>query len=207
MITDDIIAGLKQEYGNNLFLGYLGNKEVVFKPLSFGEYKYVVEHSDISSVDLEEYVITKAVIYPSDIDIDSSRAGDVSMLCKEVIEHSAFSDVTMARNALEEARQQSQNVFETIKAIILAAMPTMDVETLNEKNFYELAGLVVLAENIFRVQREAIETDYHLEVEDPDEPEDESKILRKNQTKLPGQAKEQDPIAQKLKQALQDVGY
>ena len=129
------------------------------------------------------------------------------MLCKEVIEHSAFSDVTMARNALEEARQQSQNVFETIKAIILAAMPTMDVETLNEKNFYELAGLVVLAENIFRVQREAIETDYHLEVEDPDEPEDESKILRKNQTKLPGQAKEQDPIAQKLKQALQDVGY
>jgi hypothetical protein len=201
----DFLYAIKKKYGS-VFAVNIKGQEVVFRELTFNEYDKVVEYKnseDKSSVDAEDFIISSAVVYPDKFDINKLPAGTISSLAQEIIDFSGFYSPSLAKQILENKRQNANEVRSLMKAFVLATISSYSPEDLDEMTFSQLAERVALSEKIIEIQQNTYgvqPTNITLQLIDPEEEEQKKKIsaARHNLSRKPGEATYEDPIAQKL---------
>lgn len=148
-------------------------------------------------------VISFSVIYPEDYNTDKLPAGIVSTLSEEILDFSGFKSARIAKETLDKKREQATSVRSLMKAFVLATITSYTPEFLDSLTYSQLAEKVALAEQIINV-KQAINgmesTNVSLALVDPQEEEQKAKEYaeRYNKSRKDGEARIDDPIAQKL---------
>lgn len=203
--TSDEIFQWKKRHGQIFSVGFR-DEEYVFRAVTISEYYDLSLHkNDFSSADTEDAIVKAALLYPQKLDSDSAPAGLVSTLAEEILNISGFNDAKYAKSLVEEYRQNADDVWVLMKAIIIAAMPAYAEEHLDSLSFEQLAKKVVLAEKILELQKASREgAEVKLEIIDPEEEmaKAEAQHRRELAMRKDGQALPHDPIASKLRQVL-----
>jgi hypothetical protein len=204
-LDPELIAHWKQEHGQVFSIPYR-DEEYVIRAITIAEYYTLKQlERDYSSAETEDAIVKMALLYPAGIDADNAPAGIVSALAEEVFNISGFGDPQYAKSVLENYRQESNDVWVLMKAMILTAMPSYTEEFLDGLTFDQLASKVALAEKIIDLQKASHEgADISLEIVDPEEEaaKEEQKRQREAASRTDGHALSTDPIAQKLRQTL-----
>lgn len=205
MIDSDTLFSLKEKYGN-LYSVEIKGSTFVFRELTFQEYKkilYLRDINDYSSADIEDYILTYSVVYPDRFDINKIPPGNVSTLAENVLDISGITSVKLAKRILDEKRLEVNEVKNLMKAFVLATITSYTPEQLEAMTFSELAEKVALSEKIIEIQQAVHNipsSNISLQLIDPEEEaeKERQKAAKHNLAKLPGAAKYEDPIAQKL---------
>lgn len=205
MLDPELIFALKSKYGN-IYSVTIKGRDVIFRELTFKEYNkilYLQNLDGFSSADMEDLILTYAVIYPENFDIMSIPPGIVSSLSQEILDISGFFTVSLAKSILEQKRYEATEVKNLMKAFVLATISTYTPEHLEEMTFSELAEKVALSEKIIEIKQNmnGIEaTNLSLQLIDPEEEAQKEKVkaARHNLSKKEGEAAYEDPIAKKL---------
>lgn len=148
-------------------------------------------------------VISFSVIYPENYNTDKLPAGIVSTLSEEVLDFSGFKSAKIAKETLDKKREQATSVRSLMKAFVLATITSYTPEFLDSLTYSQLAEKVALAEQIINV-KQAINgmesTNVSLALVDPQEEEAKRQeaINRFEKSRKEGEARVDDPIAQKL---------
>ncbi len=195
---------LKSLYGS-VFQTYLKKQLVIFRELTFAEFDKITEHqnSGESSAEIEDLIIKIGVVYPEDINVDAYPAGLVSSLAEEILEESGFASPKKAKRILDEKRLEASEVRSLMKAFVLATITSYTPEDLDNLTYTKLAQKVALSEKIMEIKQAILgieSTNVNLQLVDPEEvmEKEQDKANRYNQSRKEGEAKYNDPVAQKL---------
>jgi hypothetical protein len=153
MEDSNLIFSFKEKYGN-VYSAEIKGIEVVFRELTFYEYKkilYLKDLYDYSSADIEDYILQYSVVYPEDFDINKIPPGNVSALAEKVLDISGITSVKLAKRILEEKRIEANEVKNLMKAFVLATISSYNPEDLEAMTFSELAEKVALSEKIIEI--------------------------------------------------------
>lgn len=204
MLDPDILSKLKSKYGS-IFQTSLKRDTVVFRELTFSEFDRIAEYESAgeSAAEIEDLIIKSAVLYPENIVLDNYPAGLISSLSEEILQESGFASAGRAKRVLDEKRAQASEVRSLMKAFVLATITSYSPEDLDNMTYSKLAEKVALAEKIIEIQQNVLgiePTNVTLQLIDPEE--EQQKIAKKvenfNKSRKDGEAKFEDPIAQKL---------
>jgi hypothetical protein len=204
MIAPEFLYELKSLYGS-VFQTYLKKQLVIFRELTFAEFDKITEHqnSGESSAEIEDLIIKIGVVYPEDINVDAYPAGLVSSLAEEILEESGFASPKKAKRILDEKRLEASEVRSLMKAFVLATITSYTPEDLDNLTYTKLAQKVALSEKIMEIKQAILgieSTNVNLQLVDPEEvmEKEQDKANRYNQSRKEGEAKYNDPVAQKL---------
>jgi hypothetical protein len=205
MLDVNEIFELKNKYGK-LYSVVIKNIDFIFRELTFKEYNTILYHQqyeDLSSADIEDLIISCAVVEPKDFNLAKIPAGTVSILAQEILDLSGFFSPKIAKSILEEKRIESNEVKNLMKAFVLATITSYTPEDLEDMTFSELAQHVALSEKVIEIRQAMNGVQYSgvsLELVDPEEEEQKAKQTaeKHDKAKPTGAAGYQDPIAQKL---------
>lgn len=198
MVDQQTIDQWKKQYGKIFQI-----EEFIFRGISVGEYKYISSLT-LNSAEIEESIAHAAILYPDDLNFDDLPAGVISSIAEQVTNISGFGDPKVIRSILQEKRDELNNVFTLMKALVLSAMPAYTEEYLDDLAIPVLLGKVVLAEEILKIhQTTVVGETVKLDLLDPEEEaaKKQKAAAKHDATKLPGQAGYNDPIADKLRRA------
>jgi len=201
----EFLYEIKKKYGS-VFAVNLKGQEIVFRELTFSEFDKITEYKNsesYSSTDAEDLIISSAVVYPKDFNLEKLPPGLVSSLAQQIVDFSGFYSAKIAKNILDNKREQAAQVRSLMKAFVLATINTYSPEDLDNMTFSQLAERVALSEKIIEIQQgiNGIQsTNLTLQLIDPEEEEEKKKAsaARHNLSKKVGEAAYEDPIAQKL---------
>jgi len=206
--TPEQIASWKKEHGN-IFSVAIGSTEFIFREVTFSEFDDVISRQQTEdSAEAEDFLVRTALLYPemAESDYDLMPAGVVTSIAEEVLEQSGMASPKKAKGILEKYREQNTEVRSLMKAFILATMPAYKEEELDFLTFSQMAKKVALAEQIIKINQAAfgVENEITLDLIDPEEEAQKQDTEKQKHAayKKPGQAGAEDPIAQKLAQAL-----
>jgi len=194
---------LKTKYGN-IYSVQIKNYDLVFRELTFKEYDeilYLKDLEDYSSADIEDLILQFAIVYPKDFDINKIPPGNVSSLAQNVLDQSALTSVSLAKNILDQKRNEINQVKNLMKAFVLATITTYSPEDLDSMTFSQLAYNVALSEKIIEIKQgiNGIQsTNLSLQLIDPDEQQPTRTSNGKNKKTMTDEELVHDPIAQKL---------
>lgn len=199
-LSPEQIAQWKAQYGQ-IFKNVFKDKTFVFRAINLREFQSL-SRSTLNSAESEDEVLNAAVIYPDNPDFDSLPAGFVGNLAAEILDVSGFQNPKSATEKLEGFRS---DVLFLMKAMIIATMPDYTEEQLDNLTFNQLLSKVVLAEKIIEVNQAAMGGgEVKIVLVDPEEEalKEEQEKLKHTVQKPAGTASYDDPIAQRLRQAL-----
>jgi len=199
------IFELKNKYGK-LYSVSIKGIDFIFRELTFKEYNGILYHQEydsLSSADIEDLIISCAVVEPENFDISKIPAGTVSILAQEILDLSGFFTPKIAKSILDQKRIESNDVKNLMKAFVLATITSYTPEDLEDMTFSELAQHVALSEKIIEIRQAMNGVQYSgisLELIDPEEEIMKEKIAaeRHDKAKPTGAAGYEDPIARKL---------
>jgi hypothetical protein len=205
MLDSELIFNLKNRYGNIYSVDIKG-KTLVFRELTFKEYNQILYYKDLedfSSADVEDLILEFSIVYPENFNLNLIPPGNVSSLAQEVLDLSGLTSARLAKNILNQKREEATEVKNLMKAFVLATINTYSPEQLEEMTFSQLAERVALAEKIIEIKQgiNGLEsTNLTLQLIDPEEELEKERLhaARHNSSKMPGAATYEDPIAQKL---------
>jgi hypothetical protein len=205
MISSELLYELKKQYGS-LFQTSIKNQSIVFRELTFSEFDKISEYQlskEYTSVDIEDFIIKSAVLYPTDFNSDKYPAGQISSLADEILDESGFSSPAKAIKVLNEKRAQASEVRNLMKAFVLATISTYSAEELDNMTYTKLSENVALSEKIIEIKQSILgiePTNVSIQLVDPEQEQKKQKDYanRFNSSRKPGEAKYEDPVAQKL---------
>lgn len=206
--TPEQIELWKQQYGN-IYAVTVRGTEYIFRQITFREFDAVYGKKNSSDVALaEELLFSTAVLYPEEINYDKIPAGVITSISDEILDASGVGSERRAREILQGHRARSSDVRILMKAFVLATMGAYKEEELDDLTFDQLAQKVVLAEQIIQVNQSAfgVENAITLDLIDPEEERElqEQEAAKHTAQKKAGQAGFNDPIAQRLANAMGD---
>lgn len=208
MLTDAIISRLKEKYGK-LFTASVDGVDVVYRTLTLGEFNHLANVSNAQGpAEAEEQTLATVVVWPDNLDLDQFKPGSIAALAESILVGSGFTSAETAQSMLVQKREQSHETLKMIKAFVISTQPSYKDSDLDQFTLEELLEKVALGEQILRLQQVTVgieETGIEFTILDPEEEEEvDSEDLRQKhqQVKPMGAAEYDDPIAQKLKQAL-----
>lgn len=204
MLNPEILHDLKKKYGS-VFETSLKKDVVIFRELTFSEFDKISEYEALgeSSTEIEDLIIKFAVVYPENIVLDNYPAGLVASLAEEILQESGFASPARAKRILDDKRLQASEVRNLMKAFVLSTITAYSPEDLDNFTYSKLAEKVALSEKIIEIKQSTLgiePTNVMLQLIDPEEEQRKSQDLaeRFNQSRKDGEAKFEDPIAQKL---------
>lgn len=226
MIGQDLITKFKYQYGE-VYSVSIGKSEYVFRALTLRETDLIDFTSEESSADAEDQAVLLGLLYPQVESLDDIPAGAITTLADEIRKVSGYGTAKYAKQLLDMKRAESTQIRGIMKAFVLATMPAYTEEDLDNLTFTNLAGKVALAEQIIQVQQAMLpaaagDSEVKLQIVDPEEEalkaaQREAKEKQKYERlakkgMLPTtdeggpvvkpKIKADDPIAQKLRQAM-----
>lgn len=208
MPTDEQFAEWREQYGS-YYLASFRQGDYYFRALTVGEHARILADRDLSTAEIEDTFVSTALLSPEIA--DTLPAGIYTSLADQILNVSGFGDAKTAKRVLDEQRANYGGVVGLMKAFIIATQPTYREEELDDCTFAQLAAKVALAENIIKVQQAVLplasggeEGQVKLNLVDPEEEAAKEQIEAQKHTaqKKSGQAGFNDPIAQRLHQAL-----
>jgi len=218
VVQEELIAQLKEKYGNTLFSLSIFGKDYVFRPLNVGEYRDLVS-SDLPTDEKEDMIVSRAVVWPEDLSGVMTKAGIVSSLASEILDCSNFFDVKSCKAIFDSARAEAQDIVNIMKALILAVhqefnLNEVDVDSMT---FAELSKKAALAEQILTIKKVVNDPnmEFNLEIVDPEEiaaadravqQREFEKAINSHDPDLQstlGTAPTSDPLAAKLQAGMQ----
>lgn len=204
MLDPDVLFRLKSKYGS-IFQTTLKKEIIVFRELTFSEFDRISEYenSGESAAEIEDLIIKSAVIYPENMVLDNYPAGIISALSEEILQESGFASAARAKKVLDQKRQQAGEVRNLMKAFVLSTIASYSPEDLDNMTYSKLAEKVALSEKIIEIKQNTLgiqPTNVSLQLIDPEEEKKkvQDHAQRFNQSRKEGEAKFEDPIAQKL---------
>lgn len=153
-MDQEFLIDWKLKY-RNIYSATFDGQEYYFRALSLQE----IEDIDLivsgqSSADAEDLYVQTAVLYPNNIDFDKMKAGYVTSLANEIKGYSGIADVTDIATSLKQSREfLNFDIFNSMKAFILSAMPQYTEEDLSQFSIQEIIHKVVMAERILTIQQ------------------------------------------------------
>lgn len=204
-VDEEVIRGWKRKYGQVFSVSARG-VDYYFRPLTFREFDDVRLDPE-SSAEAEESIVAYALLDPEKLD-DRVPAGVITSIAMQVMEVSGFGNPAVMNRVLEAQRERTNgDVRCMMKAMIISAMPAHDDDRLDDLTFEALAKKTAMAELIMQVQQRAIgveSNDLKVHIIDPEEEEQrqQEEMQKHAAQKKPGTAGFNDPIAQKLYEAL-----
>jgi len=219
MLSDLQIQELKEKYGSVYSVGN-GVDEYVFRPLTLSEYEHIYTGFK-SSVDAEDYIVDRAVVWPDEDPLKRMKPGVITSLAEDIMEKSAFTSPALAKIVFEEGRQMAQEAVNIMKAVVLACHSELGLSEcdLNDFTFSQLAQKTALAEQIVAIKKSIYDPNLELSLDiiDPDDVVEADKALQEKEfnkamskkdpdagTKF-GTAPVDDPVAQRLQGAFDDA--
>lgn len=213
------IAKLKVEHGE-VFAVTVGKVEYIFRALTFGEFN-IIMNTEESSADTEDLVVETALLYPLDVNFDRLSAGAITSLAGEILDVSGFTDIDSCLQQMENARVKAGSAIAMMQAFVIASGQQYSAKEFDGFTFQTLADKVALAEQVLELQAEVMRgSPVKMSFVAPDEEEQEqdysnpdkyrqftdeeiNKINRSQESSSTiGQARGDDPIARKLREAL-----
>lgn len=198
------VKAWKQAYGQVYSVNIRG-VDYVFRALSFAEFDRLRLDSPESAVDAEDQVVDLALLHPAEGPPPTAAAGIISSLAEQIINVSGFGSPGRMKEVLGEKRQLAEgDVRTTMKAYVIATMPSYRDEELDLLTFDQLAAKVALAEQILKLQRAAIDHEVTVDIIDPEEEaaRAQQEKAKHAATRQPGQPVYDDPIAARLRAAM-----
>jgi hypothetical protein len=212
MLSSEDIAKLKTQYGEVFEISVNKTLSVIFRALTFAEFDNLAITEDyISAVDSEDNIVKKVLLHPDFSELENLGAGVLSTICEEIIEESAFFNVSKAMEKLGQARSKKEDVRFIMKAFVISAIPAYKPEDLDGMTFLELSNKVALAEQIIELKVAMQQSAFAEGAEPPtlvlideeaEAAEQERRKAMHNLTRKEGAAVADDPIARKLHQSL-----
>lgn len=206
--TDEQFVEWREKYGS-YYLASFKQGDYFFRALTIGEHARILADKNLSTAELEDVFVSTALLHPGVA--DNLPAGIYTSLADQILNVSGFGDAKRARWVLDQQREIYSGVVGLMKAFIIATQPAYKEEELDEFTFAQLAAKVALAERIIDVQQAVFpltsggeENQVRLNLIDPDEEAEREQLEAQKHAaqKKSGQAGFNDPIAQKLHQAL-----
>lgn len=190
---DRLVEEYKSKYGKVYSVPLTGKAECIFRALTVSEYEKV-EDDELSSVEVEDCIISSCVFWPESFDANAYPPGLMTSLSDEILEVSGFSNIEKAQSILLNARQRSNTITNVMKATVLSIKPILGIslEDLNGMTFPKMCEIVTLAEQIIKIQKTIYDPSVELEISfSTDETEQTQEQVQVG-----------DPTAAKLQQAL-----
>jgi hypothetical protein len=151
-IPEDKILEWKCKYGLIYQAAHRGTS-YVFRGITYAEYDEAVRLGDYkSSAEQEDYLVSTALLWPKKT-IDEIPSGFVTSLSALILNYSGFSTPAKAIEILQERRNKTQSVRNTVYALVLDAMPAYKKEDLDNFNFLQICDLAILAEQIIKIRQ------------------------------------------------------
>ena len=148
------ISEWKAKYGD-VYSVEARDQIFVFRALTFKELKQVSNAAASASyVDLEDYVVQHALLYPAVEIAENLPAGAYSSLADAIRDASGLGDAKTAIATLEQAREDANNVINVAKVYILATMPSYSEESIEDLTATQLFHKVALSERIIELQQQ-----------------------------------------------------
>jgi len=143
---------LKVEGHKLLYLIKHGGLELIFRPLTFSEYKTIEElEAHVDPVIVNDTVVRVAVEYCSrgiEWLINDSPAILVDKVAEIIVSQSAFTDKKVFLELLTEARKKSENLESLIQIVIHKAFPSLTPDDVEAMTISEQMTLFAKAEQI-----------------------------------------------------------
>lgn len=154
-MDEDLLAQWKVQF-KDVFCAAIGGREYYFRALKLEEIESIdlIIEAQGSVADLEDLYVRTAVLHPQDINWDKIKAGYITTLADEIKIASRVADVADILESLVKAREDlTTNIFDSMKAFILSAMPYYSEEELSKFTLDELIHKVTMAERILSIQQ------------------------------------------------------
>lgn len=150
------IGAWKASYGE-IYEVDLRGKPCYYRSLNFKELKLLTSVADSwSVVDMEDFIVSSAVLYPDSEWLENLPAGLYSSLADAIRDVSGLGDAKSAIATLQTARDSAANVLNLAKIYILATMPAYREEELEELTATQLFHKVAMAEQIIALNQTAM---------------------------------------------------
>ena len=186
-MEESSIPALRETWGR-LYEAELRGVTYVFRALTVREFQYALEHMDMSSADMEDYLVLSCVLLPENLNIDRLPAGFISSLAAEILDVSGFNNPEISSVIWTNAQEESSKAHNVLKAVILAAYPYLRIseEEIDQLTFDQLARKAALAEQVLKIHKVVADPDleFDLTISDPQEEQEAQQ--------------EADPIAERL---------
>lgn len=218
MIQEQLIRELKKQHGDHLFSISMFGKDYVFRPLTVAEYRHLVT-SELPVDEKEDLIVSQAVVWPEDLSEVMTKAGIVSSLASEILEYSDFFDVKSCKVIFDNARLESNDIVNIMKALILAVHQEFNLneEDIDKMTFSQLATKAALAEQILTIKKVVNDPnmEFTLEIVDPEEAKAADRAVQQQEFEKAinshdpdlkstlGTAPVSDPLAAKLQAGMQ----
>lgn len=193
-VDPNLLVTLKKKYGSIFVMEDMGI-EFLCRPMTKADITDLnMLQNYVSSAEVEDEMLRRCVIMPEHYDFNNHSAAFVSFLSAEITDRSGFGDEDRFLELLEEARVDATRVTNTMKALVIAAIPTITLAEFEDMTLKKQIELVALSEKILELHRAQLP---HLELLKEDE----------------GGAKSQQPVdpiqqmlAEGMRKAAAEVG-
>lgn len=152
-MEEDQLKAWKLEY-RDVYSAEVGDKEYFYRALTLKE----IEDFDLTSADegtaeLEDLYVEAAVLSP--IDWDRIKPGHITALSRLVERVSGLGDVSVILETFTEERLTAEtDLTMMMKAFILAAIPSVTLQELDDSNIRQLIKVTALAEKVLTIQQQ-----------------------------------------------------
>lgn len=125
----DLIEQLKKEY-RTVYWIHIDGQIYIYKPLGRRDYKEISENESLSTMDKEDEVTLRCLLYPNpkEVDLDDLPAGSVNKLFKTIMENSWLADLESRTAIMSYYREEMYDLNNQIPCIINEAFPQYDIE-------------------------------------------------------------------------------
>lgn len=170
---DTLIEDAFQKY-SAVFFSEIDGQLFSYRPLGRKEYKDIATNENLDEWSKQDAIVTTALIYPENFDLDNCPAGIPDQLCSDIIEKSCLDPESMLY-LLHMQRQEADQLGSEMSCIIAEAFPAYSIDEIESWNNFKFMKIYAQAEwvlkNIRGVEFKLDVIDYLAEVANVDQEE------------------------------------
>lgn len=181
----DVLELLEELKANNhsVYWCHISNQIYIYKPLGRRDHKDIIENEELNTMEKEDEVIRKCLLYPyeKDFDLDNTEAGIIDKLLKTIIENSFLKSIEVRTQVMEYFRSEMFDLQEQITCIINEAFPQFDIEEIENWGIERTAKYLSRAEWKLQNFRGAVFN--HDVIEDMQQKQDDQSNIKSDDVK------------------------
>lgn len=110
------------------FISQIDDTFFIYKTLGRQDYKDLVKDTLLTTLEKEELICEKTVLYPEKYDFETCEAGIPTKLCEEILKNSYLGDDNARNLLIQKYRQEMEDIENQISCMIQEAFPNLKLE-------------------------------------------------------------------------------
>lgn len=158
-IDEEELMLIKQQYGGMLEFDDEDGNQYFYRCLTKGEFfelrnLCINDEGEFDELEFENYVVGTCVILPTSFSVDTTKAGVVSSMAREILDHSGFSSNTdKFTEMLNAAKFDMAEPLNQVACYITEAFPSISLDDIENMPISKILWLFSRADFIFRFIR------------------------------------------------------